>query len=239
MRVLVVDDDFMVARVHSGYVARIEGCEVVGVAHTGAAALAAVRELRPDLVLLDVYLPDMTGIEVLRALRSGAPDDPSVLVITAADDAPTVAGALHGGAAHYLVKPFDSQVLAGHIARIGAVRTALAGLGHAGQAEIDAVFGGRPAPSARLPKGLTAPTAELVARALREHADAHGGDLSASECAELTQLSRVSARRYLEHFVATGTATVRLRYGGTGRPEHRYRARRRVENELVVIDKPC
>jgi response regulator of citrate/malate metabolism len=221
MRVLVVDDDFMVARVHSGYVARIEGCEVVGVAHTGAAALAAVRELRPDLVLLDVYLPDMSGIDVLRALRSGAPDDPSVLVITAADDAPTVAGALHGGAAHYLVKPFDSQVLAGHIARIAAVRTALAGIGRAGQAEIDALFGGRAASAARLPKGLTAETAELVARALHEHA----GDLSASECAELTQLSRVSARRYLEHFVTTGTATVRLRYGGTGRPERRYRAR--------------
>ncbi|MGI5128586.1 response regulator [Pseudonocardia sp. CA-107938] len=221
MRVLVVDDDFMVARVHSGYVSRIDGCEVVGVAHTGAAALAAVRELRPDLVLLDVYLPDMSGLDVLRALRSGAPDDPSVLMITAADDAPTVAGALHGGAAHYLVKPFDSQALAGHIARIGAVRATLATLGNAGQAEIDAVFGGRAAPATRLPKGLTPETAELVARALRESA----GDLSASECAELTELSRVSARRYLEHFVASGTATVRLRYGGTGRPERRYRAR--------------
>jgi response regulator of citrate/malate metabolism len=51
----------------------------------------------------------------------------------------------------------------------------------------------------------------------------HDGDLSAAECAELTELSRVSARRYLEHFVATGAATVRLRYGGTGRPERRYR----------------
>ncbi len=219
MRVLVVDDDFMVARVHSGYVARIDGCEVVGVAHTGAAALAAARDLRPDLVLLDVYLPDMSGLEVLRGLRSGAPDDPSVLMITASDEAATVAGALHGGAAHYLVKPFDSQVLAGHVARIAAVRATLAGLGHAGQDEIDAVFTSRPGPKARLPKGLTAPTAELVAKALRDH----DGDMSASECAELTELSRVSARRYLEHFVATGAATVRLRYGGTGRPERRYR----------------
>jgi response regulator of citrate/malate metabolism len=53
MRVLVVDDDFMVARVHSGYVARIAGCEVVGVAHTGADAVAQAQRLRPDLVLLD------------------------------------------------------------------------------------------------------------------------------------------------------------------------------------------
>jgi response regulator of citrate/malate metabolism len=152
----------------------------------------------------------MSGLEVLRGLRSGAPDDPSVLMITASDEAATVAG-----------EPFDSQVLAGHVARIAAVRATLAGLGHAGQDEIDAVFTSRPGPKARLPKGLTAPTAELVAKALRDH----DGDMSASECAELTELSRVSARRYLEHFVATGAASVRLRYGGTGRPERRYRAR--------------
>jgi response regulator of citrate/malate metabolism len=60
---------------------------------------------------------------------------------------------------------------------------------------------------------------QLVERVLR----VHDGDLSAAECAELTELSRVSARRYLEHFVATGSATVRLRYGGIGRPERRYR----------------
>ena len=224
MRVLVVDDDFMVARVHSGYVGRIPGCEVVGVAHTGADALALARELRPDLVLLDVYLPDVSGLEVLRLLRTGAADDPFVLMITAAADAVTVTGALHGGAAHYLVKPFDAAVLAQHVERIGRVRGRLAGLagsnqGRAGQADIDTVFGARPGVATRLPKGLTATTARLVEGVLR----AAEGDLSASECAERTELSRVSARRYLEHFVTTGAAVVRLRYGGTGRPERRYR----------------
>ena len=52
-----------------------------------------------------------------------------------------------------------------------------------------------------------------------------GDGLSATECAERTGLSRVSARRYLEHFVETGRAEVRLRYGAAGRPERRYRAR--------------
>ncbi|MCF7553412.1 response regulator [Pseudonocardia sp. WMMC193] len=215
MRVLVVDDDFMVAKVHSGYVGRIEGCTVVGVAHTGADAVEQARELRPDLVLLDVYLPDMSGIDVLRALRTGAPDDPSVLVITAADDAATVAAALHGGALHYLVKPFDSRALAEQVERARRLRGRLAGLDRAGQEDIDRLFG---AGSTRLPKGLTGETAALVERVLREH----GGDLSATECAEQTRLSRVSARRYLEHFVDTGAARVHLRYGGTGRPERRY-----------------
>ena len=67
LRVLVVDDDFMVARVHRRFVERVPGFEVVGEARTGAEAIDAVRELRPDLVLLDIYLPDMTGLEVLRS----------------------------------------------------------------------------------------------------------------------------------------------------------------------------
>jgi response regulator of citrate/malate metabolism len=222
MRVLVVDDDFMVARVHSGYVERIPGCEVVGVAHTAADAEAMAARLRPDLVLLDVYLPDRSGLEVLRTLRTGALDDPFVLVITAADDAATVTAALHGGAAHYLVKPFDAPALREHVERVMRMRGRIAGLasgGRAAQDDIDSLFGGRFGTGNRLPKGLTEPTARLVEQALRDH----DGDLSAAECAELTQLSRVSARRYLEHFVQAGTATVRLRYGGTGRPERRYR----------------
>ncbi|MBB6376464.1 response regulator of citrate/malate metabolism [Pseudonocardia eucalypti] len=221
MRVLVVDDDFMVAKVHSGYVRGIPDCEVVGVAHTGADAITLAAELRPDLVLLDVYLPDMSGLDVLRRLRTGEPADPFVLLITAADDAATVAAALHGGATHYLVKPFESRALRAQVDRVRQLRGQLAGLDRAGGGEltqnaIDRIFGGRDGP---MPKGLTRPTAELVAQVLREH----DGDLSAAECAELARLSRVSARRYLEHFVAGGTVTVRLRYGGTGRPERRYR----------------
>jgi response regulator of citrate/malate metabolism len=75
MRVLVVDDDFMVARLHSGY--RIPGCEVVGVAHTGVDAVRLAGELRPDLVLLDVYLPERSGLEVLRELAPAPPTTPS------------------------------------------------------------------------------------------------------------------------------------------------------------------
>lgn len=227
MRVLVVDDDFMVAKVHSGYVERIEGCTVVGVAHTGADALRHAAALRPDLVLLDVYLPDVSGIEVLRGLRTGAADDPFVLVVTAADDPETVAAALHGGALHYLVKPFDSAALAAQVQRARRIRRDLDRVRD--QSDIDRLFdaaggpGGYPGGPERMPKGLTTPTAELVARTLRERTADDDGDLSATECAEAAALSRVSARRYLEHFVATGSATVRLRYGGTGRPERRYR----------------
>ena len=222
IRVLVVDDDFMVAKVHSGYVERTPGFTVVGVAHTGADALRAVNDLKPDLVLLDIYLPDLDGIAVLRELRADPSTvDTDVVVITAARDVETIRSAMRGGALHYLIKPFPYAALRDQLEHFGSLHEKLNRLSTqtgAGQHDVDAVFGGRPRSGGTLPKGLTEQTAQLVRQALRDHPDG----LSATECARVTELSRPSARRYLEHFSATGQAEVRLRYGGTGRPERQY-----------------
>ncbi|OZM71487.1 two-component system response regulator [Amycolatopsis antarctica] len=222
IRVLVVDDDFMVAKVHSGYVERTEGFTVVGAAHTGADAVRAVRDLRPDLVLLDIYLPDMDGIAVLRELRADpSTEDTDVMVITAARDVDTIRGAMRGGALHYLIKPFSHAALRDQLLHFGSMQQKLDKLAlnsTAAQRDVDDVFGTRPRGASPWPKGLTAQTAELVIGALRSRPDG----LSATECAQATELSRPSARRYLEHLAETGRAEVRLRYGGTGRPERQY-----------------
>jgi response regulator of citrate/malate metabolism len=222
--VLVVDDDFMVAKLHSRYVSAVDGFSVVGVAHSGAQALAAVERARPDLVLLDVYLPDMDGIEVLRQLRSFEERDRArqpldALFITAARDAAIVRAALRAGALHYLIKPFNQAALREQLLHVAALRARLDGLDEARQEDVDQIFGTRPPGSRELPKGLAAHTADLVEQTLR----GHPGGLSASECAQEGALSRVSARRYLEFFADTGRVEVTLRYGGTGRPERRYR----------------
>ena len=223
IRTLIVDDDFMVAKVHAGFVAALDGFEVVGTASTGADALAAVQRLRPDLVLLDVYLPDMTGLEVLRRLRAdGAPVD--VVVISAARDVESIRSALHGGVLHYLVKPFDRRTFESRLREYAAVRAELAALGQARQADVDRVFagargGGRPVPT---PKGIAPETLQLVREVLGA-ADADG--LSATECSERTGLARVSARRYLEQLVTQEEADVRQRYGTAGRPERRFTLR--------------
>lgn len=217
IRVLIVDDDFMVAKVHSGYVAKTPGFEVVGVANNGTDALAAVAELRPDLVLLDIYLPDMDGVSVLRALRASSSADTDVIVISAATDVDTIRAAMRGGVLHYLIKPFTYAALYDQLKHFAALHEKLGALSEAGQSDVDQVFGGRPSGATGLPKGLSGETASVVERALRTSTE----DISAAECAASTDISRVSARRYLEHFVATGQAGVRLRYG-TGRPERRY-----------------
>ena len=217
-KVLVVDDDFMVAKLHSRCVSAVDGFSVVGVAHSGAEALRAADRLRPDLVLLDIFLPDMDGISVLRELRgTGLAVD--ALFITAARDAGTIRSALRAGALHYLIKPFHQTALQEQLRHVASLRTRLDALDEARQEDVDQIFGTRPPGSRELPKGLAAPTAELVDGILRAHPEG----LSATECAREGALSRVSARRYLEYFAETGRAEITLRYGGTGRPERRYR----------------
>ena len=224
MRVLVVDDDFMVARLHRGFVSKLEGFEVVGEARTGAEALARVRELRPDIVLLDVYLPDLSGLEVLEQLRAGEYPSVDVLVITAARDTATVTKAMQFGAVHYLIKPFGFHDLADRLRQVSAARRHLSqhGTQPLGQADVDRVFGTvRPVgESARgLPKGLSEPTMDLVVEQLR----VQQAPESASVVGDRAGLSRVSARRYLEHLVKLGWVELSLKYGATGRPERLYR----------------
>lgn len=218
IRVLIVDDDFMVARVHTGFVQRTAGFTVAGVAHTGQEALRAAAQLRPDLVLLDIYLPDIDGIAVLTRLGEDCPDI-DVLAITAAREVTTVRRALRGGVVHYLMKPFDYADLRHRLEHYAAVHRRLADSETIDQSEVDRIFGTRPTRPKATPKGVSPETAGVVERALRNSDQ----PLSAAECAELVGISRVSARRYLEYFVSTGRAEVTLKYGSAGRPEHRYR----------------
>src|SRR6478735_7320584 len=179
--VLVVDDDFMVAKIHTRYLATVSGFRVVGTVHTGTEALAALTELHPDLMLLDVYLPDMTGIEVLRRARQDFPDV-DVIVVTAARELDTVREAMQGGAISYLVKPFEYQALGERLEHYRRTRSALDAAETADQHQIDALFGlksGTPAPAQQnLPKGLSRETV-LAVRAILTRDEA----LSATECA--------------------------------------------------------
>jgi response regulator of citrate/malate metabolism len=219
IRTLVVEDDVHVASIHRGYLERLGGFEVIGEARTVQAAVDLIERSHVDLVLLDVYLPDGSGLDVLRRVRATGRTHVDVIAITAARDVDTLRSAIQGGAVHYLVKPFEFNAFRERLESYAAMRARLAGVRELDQAQVDAVVGTLRSGPAALPKGLSHATLDLVARTLRErHAD-----LSAAEVAQRTGLSRVTSRRYLDHLVRSGTVELRMRYGSAGRPEHRYR----------------
>ncbi|MET9428033.1 MULTISPECIES: response regulator [unclassified Streptomyces] len=220
IRVLVVDDDVRVAAINAAYVAKVPGFEVVASAHTAAEALARVEE-RPDLdlILLDHYLPDQNGLAVVRELRRRG-HQTDVIMVTAARDVATVRAAQRHGALQYLVKPFNFAGLRPKLEAYAALRRTLEGGGEAEQAEVDRIFGALSVASGApdLPKGHSPTTAELVRQVLL----AADGPLSAQEIAERAGVSRQTAQRYLKLLERAGRVRLSLRYGETGRPEHRY-----------------
>jgi response regulator of citrate/malate metabolism len=220
---LIADDDVRVARNHRELVESLPGFRVVRTVHTAAEALEAVRQHHPDLLLLDLFLPDRTGLAVLEKLRSsgwlrevGIVD---VVFITALRDVEQVRTAMAMGALNYLIKPFPLRQLRDQLERYAAARKRMSAMSTVTQNDVEALFGMmRPVAPRSMPKGLTPATADRVAEALRSSPR----DVSAVEVSDITGLARVTARRYLEHLCTEGRAELTLRYGQAGRPEHRY-----------------
>ena len=219
IRTLVVDDDYRVAELHCAYVERVHGFEVAGRAHTGASALESVDRLRPELVLLDIYLPDMSGLEVLQRLREEEHPPVDVIAITAAREVNSLRSAMRGGVVHYLIKPFLFPAFEEKLLSYAAAHERMTRIGKAEQGDVDRIFSAlRSAGNQPLPKGLSDATLDLIIQVL---ARSQSG-LPAAAVAEVAGVSRVTARRYLDHLCQLGRAELAMRYGGPGRPEHRY-----------------
>jgi len=213
IRVLVVEDDFRVAKLHVDFTERVAGFKVVGTARTAAEARTAIQERVPDLVLMDIYLPDESGLDLLAGI------DCDTIVLTAASDVATLRLAYARGALNYLVKPFTAEQLADRLTAYAHYRGVLLRDRTLSQDEIDRAVrllhdGDRPA----APKGQSPVTVRLVADALR----AAGEPRSAAAVAAELGIARATAQRYLAALAQDGVATMTLRYGTTGRPEHLY-----------------
>ena len=204
--------------------------------HTGAEALRRAVTGGVDLVLLDIYLPDMSGLEVLRRLRA-AGRTVDVIATTRARDLSVVQAAVSFGVTQYLVKPFTFGAVRQKLERHAAYRTSLSGAPVlVAQGEIDNLFGALRdrVEASGLPKGVGRESLQAVVAALRTalEQDATGnhpvddeavGGRSAAEIARQLGMSRVTTRRYLEYLVDAGLAQRQARYGGAGRPELEYR----------------
>lgn len=219
IRTLVVDDDYRVARLHAAHVGRVPGYECVGEAHSAAEARKLVAALKPQLLLLDVYLPDEDGLSLLRSLRDEGVDVDAV-VITAARDAGTVREAMRGGAVYYLVKPFGARQLTEQLEAYRAWRQKVE-RDISGQQDVDALFASRHASlpaTGSVRRGSLPPTMQKVLDAV---ASAEG-PLGAQDVSDQIGISRPTAQRYLSELERKGRVRLVLEYGSTGRPVNTY-----------------
>ncbi|WP_019011153.1 response regulator [Deinococcus aquatilis] len=212
LRVLIVEDDPLIAALHWQLVERAGGFTVLGQAESMQVARAMIRTLRPNLLLLDVYLPDGRGLDLLRETRLAGELVDAVLV-TAASDALSVQDALLHGAADYLVKPVTPERFSQALERVRE-RAALWMQGDVQQGQLDALL----TPQTPDAAGLDGETLRQVRLALRTVTE-----VSSTELGTQLGLSRVTAWRYLEHLVQTGEARVSLEARTVGRPTKRYR----------------
>jgi response regulator of citrate/malate metabolism len=218
IKTLVVDDDFRVAGIHAAGVAKVDGFECVGQVYSAAAAREAIARLSPDLLLLDVHLPDENGLSLLRSLQA-AGTSVDCIIITAAQDLATVKSAMSSGAIYYLVKPFSFDRLRTQLQAYQRWRQELESASTANQATVDSLYNARSAgvrPTAPAPR--LQPTMQKALDAVR----AAGGPLSAAEIADQLGVSRPTAQRYLSALERKGLLILDLTYGSTGRPLNSY-----------------
>nr|WP_277604388.1 response regulator [Aeromonas sp. MR19] len=215
---MIVEDDPAIAEIHRRFVQRLAGFEVLGVALTLFDAREQIDILRPDLVLLDVWLPDGEGFSLLRELRqAGASLD--VILLTAAREASALQEAMRLGVVDFILKPVVFERLRDTLGNYAESRAALAALADIDQQAVDTLLGTplQQVAAAGLPKGIDALTLQRVLAALT------GVGASAEEIGNRVGVSRTTARRYLEFLVGQQLASPELEYGTVGRPERRYR----------------
>jgi response regulator of citrate/malate metabolism len=219
IRTLVVEDDPRIAEAHTAYLGRVPGFVPVSMVHSGTEAERFLDRHPVDVLLLDIYLPDMTGLDVCRRLRArGHAVD--IIAVTSARDVAVVRAAVALGVVQYLIKPFTFATFRDKLERYAEYRRTLLAAGPTtAQQDVDRALSAlRGATGGPLPKGLSNDTLSAVVDQLRRTPAAR----SAAAIGEALGIARGTARRYLEHLADQGLAHREPRYGHTGRPEHVY-----------------
>jgi two-component system, CitB family, response regulator CitT len=221
IKVAIAEDDFRIADIHEKFLNKFKEIDVVGKALKGAETLQLLEQTNLDLLLLDVYMPDMLGSDLLPIIRENFPKV-SIIMITAATDKVFLEKSLSYGVENYLIKPvsmerFD-EVIQEYIKKLSLLTSTK----EVNQDYVDLFFrkgkSGETAKTAGLPKGIDEITLGKVKTVISERRDG----LSAEEVGKEIGASRITARRYLEYLSSKQKVKAEVVYGIVGRPERKY-----------------
>lgn len=222
LHVLIVEDDFRVADLHEQFLSKVEGVKATGKALSGREAIDFVKKNKVDLVLMDIYIPDMLGTELISEIRDIQPNV-DVIMISAATDKEMVETTLRNGVFDYILKPVKMKRFLATIEKYKSTKHLLDEKKEIDQTFLDEYFGYKvkqnpvKAPK-QTPKGIDPITLEKVRELLLNSKQG----VTAEEMGEKMGASRTTARRYLEYLIANEEGHAELEYGIVGRPERKY-----------------
>lgn len=219
IRVVIIEDDPMVVEINRDFVEAVPGFKTVGKAKNGKQGLEIIDRLKPDLVIVDIFMPEMDGIEFIREVRENRMDI-DVIVISASDQPSHIQECMRCGIIDYLIKPFKKERLAHSLENYKKVRLNLDKHTRFNQEDIDSIVSVGPVSTAsELPKGLNRITLDKIKGLLVSDRRYY----TANEVAERVGVSRVTSRRYLEYLNEIGEVCINAEYGSVGRPLKKYK----------------
>ena len=234
VRVLVAEDDPMVCSLHVQTIQQVRGFSVAGTVGDGMELVRFFESSSADLIIMDIFMPRLSGLDALKKLRADG-NVSDVILVSAGRQPELVSQAKLLGAFDYMIKPYSLKRFRTSLEAYLEHRTKMPwNIEETTQEALDTIFetaaantsGGR---SERLPKGLQPGTLSLVMKELT-----NDKGLSAEDICTRLSISRSTAWRYLDHLSKTGAVRIQFEYNGPGRPLKRYFLRESIRSESLV-----
>ena len=218
MRILIAEDDFRVADIHEQFLKKINNTKLVDKTVNCKGTLQSVKKNKPDLVILDNYMPDGLGIDLIEEIRRIHPQT-DVILVSAATEKEYIETAIRRGVKGIIIKPATLERFVAVIEKYMKDRETMVRKDIVDQAFLDDYFGVTPTEKhAEVAKGIDPLTLQKVKNILI----GLGTGITAEKMGEQMVASRTTARRYLEFLVSIEECYAELGYGIVGRPERHY-----------------
>jgi two-component system, CitB family, response regulator CitT len=220
IKVVIAEDDFRIAQVQEQFLQKVSGVKLVGKALNAKETMEILGVQEVDLLLLDIYMPDELGTDLLPKIREIHPSV-DIIMVTAATERAMLETSIRNGVFNYLLKPVTMEKFVETIEDYKKKKKLLNSFDEVDQSMIDRYFGtsNQSAISQKdLPSGVDRLTLQKVKEVMAELK----GGVSIEEMGEKMGASRTTARRYLEYLVSINICIAKHDYGIVGRPERKY-----------------